>query len=396
MAEDKRNKGIRQRMLALIIALLALFLFLFIRHRGAASAPGAATRTVPETAAGVPVEHGDSRQTATAADTGMADSTNTSGRVAAATHATHMKTGKKPAAVAASPDDSLRQAGRTADATGDSAHAVPDTAADTTAVTADPCASDTVAPWVYPDPSGGLHRGPVSVSFSANKPCRIEWKSADGNPWTLYAGRPLLVESTLVLTYRATDTCGRDMEVRQEAYDIAVRQPHPRCRPDMEYVSIGSTEFCIDVYEWPNRRKQRPTAYVSIYQAMDSCYAAGKRLCTTEEWRLACAGPYGWAYPYGSKYEPRACATRDTMALASGSRPECRGYLGIYDMSGNLLEWTNTRAAGDNRFYNVMGGFWESGSQSGCFDARYSYYPQNRHNPVGFRCCSDAAAAPGR
>jgi hypothetical protein len=37
----------------------------------------------------------------------------------------------------------------------------------------------------------------------------------------------------------------------------------------------------------------------------------------------------------------------------------------------------------------VMGGFWQSGPRSGCFDIRYSYFPQNRHNPVGFRCCKD-------
>ncbi|HAJ79773.1 MAG TPA: hypothetical protein DCO75_08365, partial [Fibrobacteres bacterium] len=73
-----------------------------------------------------------------------------------------------------------------------------------------------------------------------------------------------------------------------------------------------------------------------------------------------------------------------------GKKPECRGYFGVFDMSGNLAEWTGTKSGKNSRFYNVMGGFWESGPQSGCFDARYSYFPQNRHNPVGFRCCSNA------
>jgi formylglycine-generating enzyme required for sulfatase activity len=58
-------------------------------------------------------------------------------------------------------------------------------------------------------------------------------------------------------------------------------------------------------------------------------------------------------------------------------------------MAGNLAEWTSTRSSKNDRFYNVMGGFWESGPQSTCFDKRYSYFPQNRHNPVGFRCCSE-------
>jgi formylglycine-generating enzyme required for sulfatase activity len=59
-------------------------------------------------------------------------------------------------------------------------------------------------------------------------------------------------------------------------------------------------------------------------------------------------------------------------------------------MSGNLLEWTGTVSRGNPGFYNVLGGFWQSGVRSSCFDIRSSYFPQNRQNPVGFRCCKDA------
>jgi formylglycine-generating enzyme required for sulfatase activity len=161
----------------------------------------------------------------------------------------------------------------------------------------------------------------------------------------------------------------------------------------MEPVRVGATSFCIDRYEWPNRKGHLPRAYVSVFQAMDTCASAGKRLCTADEWTIACTGPYGWKYPYGALYERYACFTHDTTARPSGSRPECRGYFGIFDMSGNCAEWTSTRSAVNPRFYNVMGGFWESGPQSGCFDVRYSYFPQNRHNPVGFRCCKDAESS---
>jgi formylglycine-generating enzyme required for sulfatase activity len=134
----------------------------------------------------------------------------------------------------------------------------------------------------------------------------------------------------------------------------------------------------------------RPTAFVSLYQANDSCFSKGKRLCATDEWVVACSGPFGWAYPYGDVYEPNACGTQDTTVRPSGSRPECRGYFDVYDMSGNLAEWTNTRATRNPQFYNVKGGFWASGAGVTCRDTRYSYFPQNRHNPVGFRCCKDS------
>lgn len=255
----------------------------------------------------------------------------------------------------------------------------------------DPCEADTVAPWVYPDPSGGLHRGEIAVSLVATESCHVEWRIDTAGTWREYRGTPITVESTLVLMFRAQDTCGNRMPPRAERYEIEYGPSRAVCPDDMELITLGDTRFCIDRYEWPNRKGALPARYVSIYQAMDSCFSVGKRLCSTDEWKLACSGPYGWAYPYGEVYEPRACVTQDTTLHVSGSKPECRGYFEVFDMSGNLQEWTDTRARENKQFYNVLGGFWESGPRSGCFTVRYSYYPQNRHNPVGFRCCKDAA-----
>jgi formylglycine-generating enzyme required for sulfatase activity len=246
---------------------------------------------------------------------------------------------------------------------------------------------------VYPDPSGGLHRQTVQVKLVADKPCAIEWRFGVEGEWRQYADSPVVISQTATLQYRAVDSCGNELETKSERYEVRPSTEASRCAADMELVVIGATTFCIDKYEWPDRKGTRPAAYVSLYQAMDSCLAARKRLCSTEEWKLACSGPYGWAYPYGAEFERRACVTYDTASAPSGSRPECRGYFEVFDMSGNLAEWTSTRATADSRFFNVMGGFYESGPQSGCSGVRYSYFPQNRHNPVGFRCCADAAAA---
>jgi hypothetical protein len=256
----------------------------------------------------------------------------------------------------------------------------------------DPCTADTSALWIYPDPSGGLHRNAVSVSFGANKACSIRYRFNKNGEWINYGGTPFRIDQTATLQYEAVDSCGRNMEMRAEFYEIELSNALSPCTSGMEHVKVGSVELCIDRYEWPNKRGVKPQAYISLYQAMDSCYSRGKRLCTSEEWSIACTGPYSWKYPYGQAYERYACATNDTSVAFSGSRPECRGYFAVYDMSGSLLEWTSTKSSENRQFYNVMGGFWESGSQSGCFDKRYSYYPENKHNPVGFRCCSDVPA----
>jgi hypothetical protein len=253
------------------------------------------------------------------------------------------------------------------------------------------CKADTGELWVYPEPSGGQHRGPVLVALHGNRICTISWRIEPDTAWREFADTQIDIGKTGTLDFKAVDRCGRVMEPRQEYYEIAPVQTSVECPEAMEFVKIGNTQFCIDRYEWPNRKGAIPVSFVTLYQAMDSCYGAGKRLCTAEEWSLACSGPFSWKYPYGQRYEHNACVTADTIVRPSGSKPECRAYYGAFDMAGNLLEWTSTPAKANPQFNEVMGGFWESGSHSGCFDIRYSYFPQNRHNPVGFRCCKDAS-----
>jgi len=266
--------------------------------------------------------------------------------------------------------------------------------ADSAALRAAICARDTLAPWVYADPSGGLHRRAVSVRLVANKTCRVEWSFDGVKGWKVYDGKPINISKPATVYYRAFDDCGKRMDIRSKRYEFDLTAP--RCPAGMELVKAGDKEICVDVYEWPNKKGAAPLAYVSLYQAMDSCFSARKRLCASDEWTAACEGPERWKYTYGESYEWNTCATRDSSAQRSGGRPECRGYYGVFDMSGNLAEWTSTSAPQDKSFNNVMGGFWTSGNQSRCADARYSYYPQNRHNPVGFRCCVDAPAAGGK
>jgi hypothetical protein len=248
-----------------------------------------------------------------------------------------------------------------------------------------------VPPWVYPDPSGGLHRHPVRIVLVSTKPCAIEWKIDSAGTYAAYKDDTISIAFTTTIFFKAHDSCNNIMDERQEYYEIAAEETATFCPPDMEYVKAGQTRFCIDHYEWPNKFKAMPQSFISLYNAADSCASVGKHLCKADEWTLACTGPYGWKYPYGNAYEPHACVTHDTTARPSGSRPECRGYFEVFDMAGNLAEWTDTRSDQNPAFYDVRGGFWDSDAHTSCFDKRYSYYPQNRHNPVGFRCCKNAA-----
>lgn len=274
------------------------------------------------------------------------------------------------------------------------AETIDTTAADTVAATpdtietpTDSCDDVTAELWVYPDPSGGLHQSAVTVTFVANRAASIQYRIGDSDAWHHYTGEPISIKATATLFYDAIDSCGKIMERREEYYEVSGGSNV--CDPSMVAVKVGTMHFCIDKYEWPNLKGGIPQAYISYYQAQDSCFIAKKRLCTTEEWSIACSGPYSAKYPYGQLYERYGCTTHDTTVARSGINPECRSFFGAYDMSGNLAEWTSTKSVENSAFYYVTGGFWDSGPKSGCFDKRYSYYPQNQHNPVGFRCCKD-------
>jgi formylglycine-generating enzyme required for sulfatase activity len=70
----------------------------------------------------------------------------------------------------------------------------------------------------------------------------------------------------------------------------------------------------------------------------------------------------------------------------SGRAEHCRSYWGMYDMSGNLWDWTSTPADREGLFL-VAGGAWNTQNASSCNETKFSFYPQNEYPFVGFRCC---------
>jgi len=217
------------------------------------------------------------------------------------------------------------------------------------------------------------------------------------------------------------------------------------CPPDMAAVA---SRFCVDRYEGslverladgttrPHSPFQPPLAadgivyvarsvadvipqgYVSAKQAELACKAARKRLCHPAEWRVACAGSEGYAYPYGPTREPNKChdtgATpmlvfhADTMkrgwgpaelndprlnqlegGLAkTGAYPGCVNDWGAYDMVGNLHEWT----ADPNGTF--QGGYWLDTAQhgDGCAYRTIAHGYEYRDYSTGFRCCADGTS----
>lgn len=168
-----------------------------------------------------------------------------------------------------------------------------------------------------------------------------------------------------------------------------------------------------------NRRGRMPQAYISRDQAEQACKNAGKRLCSDQEWVNACKGRKPTTWPYGKEWKPGRCNDAGVSSFnllfgedghepgadaysyenlndprlnkpkgtcaPSGRFKRCRNGYKVYDMVGNLHEWT---AASDGTF---RGGYFLDVHQNGegC-DYRTTAHSSKYHDySTGFRCCKD-------
>jgi hypothetical protein len=163
-----------------------------------------------------------------------------------------------------------------------------------------------------------------------------------------------------------------------------------------------------------------PWGSASYATASAACTAAGKRLCTGTEWFLACSGapadPTGCTttsgdgcyYPYADAYVGATCngkdfsATQDA-AVAAGAAASCKSPDNVFDMSGNLKEWTSDGRCSSTTSgtcptgtppdgYVVRGGGYDTASPGMACSFTFAVMPPTFTFPnLGFRCCSNAA-----
>jgi len=151
--------------------------------------------------------------------------------------------------------------------------------------------------------------------------------------------------------------------------------------------TIMVNPFCIDQYEYPNIPGKEPEAEKSWREANQICAKAGKRLCTEFEWEHACRGKFNLLYPYGNQYDDHRCNTEGTKAERIGDRVDCHGEALVYDMSGNLNEWTGSNWDANIQNKVIRGGGWFSSEKEARCTLRFSNNPDTRAKAIGFRCC---------
>ena len=152
-----------------------------------------------------------------------------------------------------------------------------------------------------------------------------------------------------------------------------------------------------------------PWGSVTYAQAQAACAAASPatcgqpgqpscwRLCTADEWRVACEGATQNLYPYGASYQANSCNGVDHgvgQPLAAGSLATCQGgETGLFDMSGNVREWTNdprgtTGGGTPKTIYAVRGGAYHTPALGLSCTFALSQAVEDVVLPaIGFRCC---------
>jgi len=172
---------------------------------------------------------------------------------------------------------------------------------------------------------------------------------------------------------------------------------------------LGS--FCIDRHEAAvvNGRAEPATAGppasgISYVDADRACRAAGLRLCTEEEWSRACEGldPVR-RLPYGDTWEAHRCNGAewddppDRPLTASGALERCVTPEGVFDLSGNVWEWTSGLDRSGTLRELRGGGAHNGESNSVCRPNDGLFLaPEIDEGLLGFRCCVPARSRRSR
>ena len=173
-------------------------------------------------------------------------------------------------------------------------------------------------------------------------------------------------------------------------------------------LSTSKLKEWAETVKYPPIEDDFPINDVTNMDAEAFCKWAGKRLPTEEEWEKAARGTDGRLYQWGNDKSDGKANTIEwskekVAAVAVGSFPTDVSPYGVYDMAGNIMEWTSSwyeaypgstlKRPQFGKKYKVMkGGAW-MGPITPFARTSHRYAAgvteRNHHPHFGMRCAKD-------
>jgi formylglycine-generating enzyme required for sulfatase activity len=135
-------------------------------------------------------------------------------------------------------------------------------------------------------------------------------------------------------------------------------------------------------------RAKHPVVLVDHDDAVAYCAWRGGRLPTEYEWELAARGSARNIFPWGNDFDPNKLNSYDRGpydTVPVGHYENGKSRYGLYDMAGQVFEWTST-PYGKNGKFTVRGGSWDDYPGVTRSAARHGRPAYLKHIIVGFRC----------
>ncbi|MCS7313640.1 MAG: formylglycine-generating enzyme family protein, partial [Acidobacteria bacterium] len=116
-------------------------------------------------------------------------------------------------------------------------------------------------------------------------------------------------------------------------------------------------------------------------------------LPTAAQWEYAARGPQALQFPWGRSFDVARCNTKESRhggTTPVDAYPNGRSPFGIWDLCGNVWEWTATVTSDGKRV--VKGGSFREGKDRALNYESRSWPPDTRRDDLGFRCVLSADA----